>query len=164
MYTQVVDAHRDVERKAVLQMLAISLLPQTPSAAPSSATLKDSSSGGSLEDKTQQQEQQHMQDTQDSIRLQASQLLLSLTVDGVNVLSLPNARLRCQVGRAIVWLRLCSWLCTIYVCSGNVCFLWLMRESTMSCSRGCSRSSTKLVAPPLMFCKDRGKGSCKGAA
>eukprot|EP00967_Tisochrysis_lutea_P062043 scaffold79569_cov21-Tisochrysis_lutea.AAC.3 len=92
---QVIDAHRDVERKAALQMLAISL-PSAVSPVPSVAALKglldstgSSSSTGSMADT-------HGSGGDVSMRSSSQHLLLALTTDGVNVHSLPNARLRCQ--------------------------------------------------------------------
>lgn len=107
--SQVVDTHRDVERKAVLQMLAISLHPcsstsqstQSPSALThststnSTAALTRGTSGSSISSSTgvtgSNTDLAHMKGGS------GHHLLLTLTVDGVNVHSLPNARLRCQV-------------------------------------------------------------------
>ena len=88
---QVVDTHRDVERKAMLQMQII--FPATESA----TVAKDSSvRGGSLHPGNIS----HPSPSSAAVaaaQQQNRQLLLSLTVDGVNVHSMPNARLRCQV-------------------------------------------------------------------
>ena len=62
--TQVVRTHRDVEKKAILQMEVATVTPQ-------------------------------------AVQAQPQPVLLSLTEDGVNVRSLPDAMLRCQVRRAL---------------------------------------------------------------
>lgn len=84
MCFQVVKTHRDVERKAILQMAVARVatsgsVPSTPTAAAAAAA----SSGATGQQATQTQRH----------------LLLSLTEDGVNVRSLPDAMLRFQAQR-----------------------------------------------------------------